>query len=95
MLDEAHLILRLIRFVANVISGTLGWIRRLHEDKPLSNRKLVKQLCFTLRRKYIGGEFFLSFRWVRSEETGPNLIAPEGRAVQKRIAQSQDTTIAH
>lgn len=83
MLGEADQIVRLMRFVAKVISGIWGWFNKPHRNPPLSNRKLVKQGCFTFRRKYKdGGEILLSHKWHRSEEFGPDLLAHEAQAVQ-------------
>lgn len=90
MLGEADQIVRLIRFVAKVISGIWGWFRKPHRNHPLSKRRQVKQGCFTYERKYPnGGELSLSIEWHRSEKIGPELVAQEAQAVQ---LSPQETT---
>ena len=94
MLGEADQIVRLIRFVAKVISGIWGWFRKPHRNRPLSKRRLVKQGCFTFRRKHADGrELSLSLKWHRSDETGPDLVAQEVQAIPTGAALNPQETL--
>jgi hypothetical protein len=84
MLGEAHQILGLIRFVAKIISGVLKWIRRPHQDKPLSKRRVVIQRVVEIERTRSTDQskFAFTLKSYRSEEIGLTSTAHEGRAIE-------------